>query len=78
MDKNGVLYENMPESLGRATEGTGETVGSNFRFAKNADTMEDLSILWVDSVPRRTQAIRHTTMRRKPFRTAIPLWAMTC
>lgn len=50
MDKNGVLYENMPESLGRATEGTGETVGSNFRFAKNADTMEDLSILWVDSV----------------------------
>lgn len=50
MDKNGVRYENMPESLGRATEGTGETVGSNFRFAKNADTMEDLSILWVDSV----------------------------
>ena len=50
MDKNGVLYENMPESLGRATEGTGETVGSNFRFAKNVDTMEDLAILWVDSV----------------------------
>ena len=50
VDANGVLYEKMPESLGRATEGTGETVGSNFRFAKNADTMEDLSILWVDSV----------------------------
>ena len=50
MDQNGVLYENIPESLGRATEGTGETVGSNFRFAKNADTMEELAILWVDSV----------------------------
>lgn len=49
MDGDGVVYENMPESLGRATEGTGETVGSNFRFAKNADSMEELAILWVDS-----------------------------
>ena len=50
MDRSGVLYENMPESLGRATEGTGETVGSNFRLVKNAGSMDDLSILWVDSV----------------------------
>ena len=50
MDKNGALYENMPESLGRATEGTGETVGSNFRLSKNAASINDLSILWADSV----------------------------
>ena len=50
MNKYGVFYEAMPESLGRATDGTGEIVGSNFRFAKNADSIEDLAILWVDSV----------------------------
>ena len=50
MNKDGVFYEAMPESLGRATDGTGEIVGSNFRFAKNAGSIEDLAILWVDSV----------------------------
>ena len=50
MDKDGALYNAMPESLGRSVEGTSNTVGANFRFAKNADTIEDLAILWVDSV----------------------------
>lgn len=50
IDADGVLYENMPESLGQATDGTGETIGSNFRFAKNTGNIENLSILWVDSV----------------------------
>lgn len=50
MGADGVLYENMPESLSMATGGTGDTIGSNFRFAKNAGSIDDLSILWVDSV----------------------------
>lgn len=50
LDASGVLREELPESLGRATEGTGVTIGGNFRFAKNADTIEDLAILWVDSI----------------------------
>lgn len=50
LDKDGVLYEQMPESLGRATEGTGAAISSNFRFAKNAENIDDLAILWVDSI----------------------------
>ena len=47
LDKDGVLYGNMPESLRITTGGAGDTVGSNFRFAKN---IEDLSILWADTI----------------------------
>lgn len=50
MDASGVLYENMPESLGRATDGTGDTIDANFRFAKNAGSIDNLAILWVDTV----------------------------
>ena len=50
LDKDGVLYQNMPESVGLATEGTADAISSNFRFAKNADTIEDLAILWVDTI----------------------------
>jgi len=50
MDADGVLYENMSESLSMATGGTGDTIGSNFRFAKNAGSIDGLSILWADTV----------------------------
>ncbi len=50
LDAGGVLYSAMPESIGQSTAGTGDTIGANFRFAKNASKMEDLAILWVDSV----------------------------
>lgn len=50
LDGNGVFFENMPESLGKAAEGTGETIGSNFRFAKNAGSIDNLAILWTDTV----------------------------
>lgn len=50
MDANGNLYSNMPESLSMATGGTGDTIDANFRFAKNTGGIDDLAILWVDSV----------------------------
>ena len=50
LDRNGVLYSAMPESLGQSAAGTGVDIGSNFRFAKNAETIGNLAILWVDSV----------------------------
>lgn len=50
MDANCALYANMPESLSMATGGTGDTIDANFRFAKNAGSIDDLAILWVDSV----------------------------
>lgn len=50
MDANGNLYSNMPESLSIATGGTGDTIDANFRFAKNTGGIDDLAILWGDSV----------------------------
>lgn len=50
MDKEGVLYEKMPESVSIATGGTGDTIDANFRFAKNTQDIGDLAILWVDTV----------------------------
>lgn len=49
-DADGALYNGMPDSVGVITAGTDLRVGSNFRFAKNAGNIEDLSLVWVDSV----------------------------
>lgn len=50
LGENASLYNGIPDSVSEITAGTDLTIGSNFRFAKNADSIEDLSILWVDSV----------------------------
>ena len=49
-DADGALYNGMPDSVGVIAAGTDLRVGSNFRFAKNAGSIEDLSLVWVDSV----------------------------
>ena len=49
-DADGALYNGMPDSVGVIAAGTDLRVGSNFRFAKNAGSIEDLSLVWADSV----------------------------
>lgn len=52
LNKDGSLYNGMPSSVSTITAGTDLTIGSNFRFAKNATShamyIKDLCILWVD------------------------------
>ena len=62
MDTDGKLYENMPESLSVAAGGAGDTIGSNFRFAKNTQDIGDLAILWVDSVSGETDETTYDSL----------------
>ena len=56
-DGNGVTGQLMPESLSQATHNTEVKVTSNFRFCKNADSIEDLSIIWVERDEGEAQTI---------------------
>ena len=47
-DDTGVTGQKMPQSLSEATADSDVNISSNFRFAKNAETIEDLSIIWVE------------------------------
>ena len=62
MDTDGKLYENMPESLSVAAGGAGDTIDANFRFAKNAGSIDDLAILWVDSVSGETDETTYDSL----------------
>lgn len=46
-DKDGVAGKRLPDSLSQAAD-EDVRVTSTFRFAKNVDSIEDLSILWVE------------------------------
>ena len=62
MDTDGKLYENMPESLSVAAGGAGDTIDANFRFAKNAGSIDDLAILWMDSVSGETDETTYDSL----------------
>ncbi|WP_454940853.1 S-layer homology domain-containing protein [Evtepia sp.] len=46
-DKNGVAGKRLPDSLSQAAD-EDVRVTSNFQFAKNVESIQDLSILWVE------------------------------
>lgn|GEM_PF-2910079 len=47
-DSNGIATMLMPESMSKVTAASGVSVSSNFRFTKNADSVTDLSVVWVE------------------------------
>ncbi len=48
-DKNGALYNNFIDSISSVNANTVVNISRNFRFAKNAQSIDDLSILWTES-----------------------------
>ena len=48
-DKNGALYNNFIDSISSVNSNTVVNISRNFRFAKNAQSIDDLSILWTES-----------------------------
>ncbi|HIR91683.1 MAG TPA: S-layer homology domain-containing protein [Candidatus Limicola stercorigallinarum] len=47
-DANGAATQLLPDSLGDVAADIDVSITSNFRFTKNAETINDLSILWVE------------------------------
>lgn len=49
VDAHGNRVTGFVDSLSYLTANTGVRISSDFRFSRNADTLDDLSILWVES-----------------------------
>ncbi len=49
-DNEGIYAPLLPDSISQAADAENVEITSNFRFVKNADTINDLSILWVQRV----------------------------
>ena len=47
-DANGIATMLMPESMSKVTAASDVSASSNFRFTKNADSITDLSLVWVE------------------------------
>lgn len=47
-DANGIATQLMPDSISEAASDEEVEITSDFRFTKNADTIDELSILWVE------------------------------
>ncbi|MCR4772677.1 MAG: hypothetical protein K5855_10250 [Oscillospiraceae bacterium] len=47
-DANGLATNLIPESMSKVAAAPGVSVSSNFRFTKNADSITDLSLVWVE------------------------------
>lgn len=47
-DDHGITAQLLPECLSQANMDDSVDISSNFRFSKNAKTIDDLSIVWVD------------------------------
>lgn len=47
-DKNGALYNNFIDSISSVNANANVNISRNFRFAKNARSIDDLSILWTE------------------------------
>ena len=54
---DGAFNAKMPDSIAQATAGTGILIGSNFKFAKNAADISDLTIVWAEAVQSADQTI---------------------
>lgn len=48
--QDGQLRSDLPDSVAEMARGDGVGITSNFRFSKGADTLSDLSIVWVEPV----------------------------
>ena len=48
IDKNGVTGQLLPDSISQVADAADVSITSNFRFTKNAQSINDLSILWVE------------------------------
>lgn len=49
-DRNGVMNTAFPDTLSELANTTGTAVTSNFRFAKGADTLSELMLVWSEPV----------------------------
>ena len=56
-DDQGVSGQLLPDSISQAADAYGVSITSDFRFTKNADSIEDLSILWVERAEGTTAAL---------------------
>jgi len=48
-DSNGVLYDGFIDSINSVNSNAVVNISRNFRFVKNADTIDELSILWTET-----------------------------
>ncbi len=59
-DANGNPMQGLPDSISQVADGYDVKITSNFRFTKNAATINDLSILWVERADGTLRAVEGT------------------
>ncbi len=59
-DETGTCTQHMPDSIDKAAAAYDVQITSNFRFVKNADTIDQLSILWVQRDEGTETALEYT------------------
>ena len=60
-DNTGTAGQKLPDSLSKAADSYGVNITSNFRFAKNAESIDDLSILWVERAEAELEEMEEDT-----------------
>ena len=58
--ETGADQQLLPDSISQAAEDESVSITSNFRFVKNAETINDLSILWVERTEGQMEQIEQT------------------
>ena len=56
-DASGSPMQGLPDSISQVADGYDVSITSNFRFTKNAETIDDLSILWVERAEGRCRKL---------------------
>lgn len=59
-DETGADQQLLPDSISQVAEDESVSITSNFRFVKNAETINDLSILWVERTEGQLEQIGQT------------------
>ncbi len=60
-DASGSPMQGLPDSISQVADGYDVAITPNFRFTKNADTISDLSILWVERAEGTLKAVSEAT-----------------
>ena len=65
--------QGLPDSISQVADGYDVSITSNFRFTKNAETIDDLSILWVERAEGTLQEVGGTEgSSAEPGNEAVP------
>ena len=72
-DASGSPMQGLPDSISQVADGYDVSITSNFRFTKNAETIDDLSILWVERAEGTLQEVGGTEgSAAEPGNEAVP------